>query len=81
MAAEPFNDGEGPWLAGRGAKLLVNDTWIGCFGEIDPAVSSTFDLRVPLNGGEIDVDALNAVVPTRFEDCVMCGRFACLNAD
>lgn len=60
---EPFNDGEGPWLAGRGAKLLVNDTWIGCFGEIDPAVSSTFDLRVPLNGGEIDVDALIRVAP------------------
>ena len=61
--AEPLPAGEGPWLAGRGAKLLINGSWVGCFGELDPAISSAFDLRVPLNGAEFDVDALmNAVV-------------------
>ena len=61
--AEPLPAGEGPWLAGRGAKLLINGSWVGCFGELDPAVSSAFDLRVPLNGAEFDVNALmNAVV-------------------
>ena len=41
---------------------LINGTWVGCF-ELDPAVSSAFDLRVPLNGAEFDVNALmNAVV-------------------
>ena len=61
--AEPLPAGEGPWLAGRGAKLLINGSWVGCFGELDPAISSAIDLRVPLNGAEFDVDALmNAVV-------------------
>ena len=61
--AEPLPAGEGPWLAGRGAKLLINGSWVGCFGELDPALSSAFDLRVPLNGAEFDVNALmNAVV-------------------
>ena len=61
--AEPLPAGEGPWLAGRGAKLLINGSWVGCFGELDPAISSAFDLRVPLNGAEFDVNALmNAVV-------------------
>ena len=60
--AEPLEANDGPWLAGRGAKLIVNDEWVGCFGEIDPAVASLFDLRVPLNGAEIDVAALMNLV-------------------
>ncbi len=56
--AEPMEANEGPWLAGRGAKLIINGRWVGCFGEIDPAVASLFELRVPLNGAEIDVAAL-----------------------
>jgi phenylalanyl-tRNA synthetase beta chain len=60
--AEALPKGDGPWLAGRGAKLIINGTWVGCFGEIDPAVSSLFDLRVPLNGAEFDVDALMTVI-------------------
>jgi phenylalanyl-tRNA synthetase beta chain len=55
---EPTEPGVGPWLAGRGAKLIIDNQWVGCFGEIDPAVASIYDLRVPLNGAEIDVDAL-----------------------
>ena len=60
--AEPLEANDGPWLAGRGAKLIVNDEWVGCFGEIDPAVASLFELRVPLNGAEIDVAALMNLV-------------------
>ena len=59
---EPIEKGEGPWLAGRGAKLLINGSWVGCFGELDPAVSSSYDLRVPLNGAEFDVNALMEAV-------------------
>ena len=57
-SAEPLEPGDGPWLAGRGAKLIVNDTWVGCFGELDPAVCMKYELRVPINGAEIDITAL-----------------------
>ena len=60
--AEPLDAGDGPWLAGRGAKLIIENRWVGCFGELDPAVSSMYDLRVPLNGAEFDVDALLDVI-------------------
>ena len=60
--AEPLEAGDGPWLAGRGAKVIINGTWVGCFGEVDPAVASLYDLRVPLNGAEFDVDALMSAV-------------------
>ena len=60
--AEPLEAGDGPWLAGRGAKILIGETWVGCFGELDPAVSSVYELRVPLNAAELDVDALMAAV-------------------
>ena len=56
--AQPMEAGEGPWLNGRGAKLIIAGTWVGCFGELDPAVASLYDLRVPLNGAELDVRAL-----------------------
>ena len=45
-----------------GAKVIINGTWVGCFGEVDPAVASLHDLRVPLNGAEFDVDALMSAV-------------------
>jgi phenylalanyl-tRNA synthetase beta chain len=60
--AEPLKDGDGPWLAGRGAKLIVDGVWVGCFGELDPEVAAAFDLRVPLNGGELDITALEQLV-------------------
>jgi phenylalanyl-tRNA synthetase beta chain len=59
---QPMDDGDGPWLAGRGAKLVVQGRWVGCFGEIDPHVSTAFDLRVPLNGGELDITALKELI-------------------
>ena len=60
--AVPLVEGEGPWLAGRGAKLLINGHWVGCFGELDPTITSRYDLRVPLNGSELDVNALMAAI-------------------
>ena len=60
--AEPLSQGEGPWLAGRGAKLIINGQWVGCFGEFDPAITDLYDLRVPLNGAELDVNALMEAV-------------------
>lgn len=60
--AEPLPAGEGPWLAGRGAKIIVHGKWIGCFGEIDPTVSAHFDLRVPLSAAEFDISTLLQVI-------------------
>lgn len=60
--AQPMESGEGPWLSGRGAKLIIGGTWVGCFGELDPSVASLYDLRVPLNGAELDVRALMEAV-------------------
>ena len=64
MGAEEFviealPENEGPWLAGRAAKVLIKDEWIGCFGEIDPSIGQTFELLVPMNAAEFDVDGLN----------------------
>ncbi|MGB1955110.1 MAG: phenylalanine--tRNA ligase subunit beta, partial [Candidatus Poseidoniaceae archaeon] len=41
---EPLPDNEGPWLAGRAAKVLIKGEWVGCFGEIDPSIGQTFEL-------------------------------------
>ncbi|MEJ6530808.1 MAG: phenylalanine--tRNA ligase subunit beta [Euryarchaeota archaeon] len=60
---EALPNGEGPWLAGRSAKVIIGDTWVGCFGEIDPAVSNEFELKVPINGAEFDVTLLNSALP------------------
>ena len=62
IAIEALPDNEGPWLAGRAARVLLNGEWVGCFGEIDPEISQTFELLVPLNGAEFDVEALEAAI-------------------
>jgi phenylalanyl-tRNA synthetase beta subunit len=53
----------GPWLTGRGAKVVIDGVHVGCFGEMDPAVSAQYELRVPLNGAEFDIAALQSVLP------------------
>ena len=63
LAVEPLPDGEGPWLAGRAARVMVDGAWVGCFGEIDPHVSDAFELAVPLNAAEFDMAALDAALP------------------
>ncbi len=60
---EPLPKGEGPWLEGRSAKVIVGDVWVGCFGEIDPYVSNEFELKVPINGAEFDISLLNSALP------------------
>tara|TARA_B100001248_G_scaffold255068_1_gene234336 strand:+ start:971 stop:2716 length:1746 start_codon:yes stop_codon:yes gene_type:complete len=62
VVIEPLPDNEGPWLAGRSAKVLLDGEWVGCFGEIDPSISQTFELLVPLNGAEFDVEALKSSI-------------------
>jgi phenylalanyl-tRNA synthetase beta subunit len=42
--------------------LIINGQWVGCFGEFDPAITDLYDLRVPLNGAELDVNALMKAV-------------------
>lgn len=62
IVIEQLPANEGPWLAGRAARILLNGEWVGCFGEIDPAISQSFELLVPLNGAEFDVEALKHAV-------------------
>lgn len=62
ITIEQLPDNEGPWLAGRAARVLLDGEWVGCFGEIDPAISQSFELLVPLNGAEFDVEALKQAI-------------------
>ena len=60
---EPLKGTMGPWLTGRCAKVIIDNVHIGCFGEMDPAVGAHYELRVPLNGAEFDIGALQSVLP------------------
>jgi phenylalanyl-tRNA synthetase beta chain len=60
---EPLKGTMGPWLTGRCAKVIIDNVHIGCFGEMNPAVSAQYELRVPLNGAEFDIGALQSVLP------------------
>ena len=60
---EALPAGEGPWIVGRGARVLLDGVEIGQFGEVDPAVSSEFGLRVPIQAGDFDIDALGQIIP------------------
>ena len=61
---EPLTESDGgPYLAGRGSKVMVAGEWVGCCGEIDPAISELFGLKVPIHCGEFDVDALGRLIP------------------
>ena len=62
MKWEGINQDEGPWIKGRGAKVIIGDTEVGQIGEIDPKVSFEFGLRVPVQAGEFDVDALGRTI-------------------
>ena len=59
---EAINQEEGPWIKGRGAKVIIGDIEVGQIGEIDPKVSFEFGLRVPIQAGEFDVDALGRTI-------------------
>ena len=59
---EPLSGKMGPWLTGRSAKVMIAGTHVGCFGEMDPSVCDQYELRVPLNGAEFDIQALCSVL-------------------
>jgi phenylalanyl-tRNA synthetase beta chain len=52
----------GPWLSGRSANIVVNGQVVGQCGEIDPRVSESFDLKVPMSGAQFDMIALSSVI-------------------
>ena len=52
----------GPWLNGRSADIVVNGLVVGQCGEIDPSVSESFDLKVPMSGAQFDMIALSSVI-------------------
>ena len=60
---QPLPDNEGPWLAGRAAKIIINGNHIGCFGEIDPHVAEHFELKVPMNGAEFCLHEIAKAIP------------------
>ena len=57
-----INQEEGPWIKGRGAKVIIGGIEVGQIGEIDPKVSFEFGLKVPIQAGEFDVDALGRTI-------------------
>jgi phenylalanyl-tRNA synthetase beta chain len=58
-----ISEKEGPWIKGRGAKIILNGLELGQIGEIDPNVSFQFGLRAPIQAGEFNVDALGKAIP------------------
>ena len=58
-----INQEEGPWIKGRGARVILGGIEVGQIGEIDPKVSFEFGLKVPIQAGEFDVDALGRTIP------------------
>ena len=61
VSLEPVEGG--PWISGRGAKVMFEGAEIGSFGEISPRVLDEFGLRSPVNAGEFDVEGLNRLAP------------------
>jgi len=59
----PIEAGHGPWISGRGSLILIKNTKIGEFGEIDPEVSGKFAIKSPIQAGEIDLEAVRSLVP------------------
>ena len=60
---EPTVSGDGPWIKGRGSKILVKGVGVGEFGEISPDVSRSFGLKSPLHAGEIDLQLIGEIIP------------------
>ena len=58
-----ISEKEGPWIKGRGAKIILNGLELGQIGEIDPNISFQFGLRAPIQAGEFNVDALGKAIP------------------
>ena len=59
----PMDTGDGPWIGGRGSRVIIDGIEVGQFGEIDPEVSNKFGLKSPIHAGEFDVERLAAAIP------------------
>ena len=62
ISFEPVAEGGGPWIDGRGARVLIEDHEIGEFGEVSPDVMSLFGLRAPIHAGEFDIDVISKII-------------------
>ena len=60
---EATGGAQGPWIAGRGARVLISGEELGQFGEIDPAVGYEFGLKSPIHAGEFDIEASGRMIP------------------
>ena len=63
ISYEPITNNSGPWLNGRGATVLLSGKIVGTIGEIDPVTADLFELRVPIQAGEFDVEAISSLIP------------------
>jgi phenylalanyl-tRNA synthetase beta chain len=61
---EATEEAMGPWISGRGARVLISGEELGQFGEIDPAVGYEFGLRSPLHAGEFDIETSGRMIPS-----------------
>ena len=59
----PMDAGDGPWIVGRGTRVIIDGAEVGQFGEIDPGVSNEFGLKSPIHAGEFDVERLARAIP------------------
>jgi len=62
ISFEPTQEGRGPWIEGRGARVLIDGHEIGEFGEVSPEVMSLFGLRSPIHAGEFDIDIISKTI-------------------
>ena len=60
---EATRNGHGPWIRGRGSKIIVKGLEIGEFGEVSPEVSGSFGLKFPIHAGEIDLETVSRIIP------------------
>ncbi len=59
----PTETGHGPWITGRGSRIIVKGKSIGEFGEIAPEVSGKFGIKSPIQAGEIDLEVVGSLIP------------------
>ncbi len=53
---------------GKCARVFAGETSLGVFGELHPLVKENYDLgSAPVLAADLDLDALNAVIPWRYE--------------
>jgi len=61
VSFQAIEEENGPWLLGRGAKIVVEGIEIGQFGEIDPIVSEKYGLKTPIHAGEFSIEEISKV--------------------